>query len=71
MGVAGFAPELGVLDALSLAVAPGPLTERIRLGRMVSPVTMRHPVMLALRAGRREALRRRGIGGPGIHSIVI
>ena len=47
MGVAGFAPELGVLDALSLAVALGPLTERIRLGCIVSPVTMRHPVMLA------------------------
>jgi alkanesulfonate monooxygenase SsuD/methylene tetrahydromethanopterin reductase-like flavin-dependent oxidoreductase (luciferase family) len=47
MGVAGFAPELGVLDALSLAVALGPVTERIRLGCMVSPVTMRHPVMLA------------------------
>jgi alkanesulfonate monooxygenase SsuD/methylene tetrahydromethanopterin reductase-like flavin-dependent oxidoreductase (luciferase family) len=47
MGVAGFAPELGVLDALSLAVALGPVTERIRLGCIVSPVTMRHPVMLA------------------------
>jgi alkanesulfonate monooxygenase SsuD/methylene tetrahydromethanopterin reductase-like flavin-dependent oxidoreductase (luciferase family) len=47
MGVAGFAPELGVLDALSLAVALGPLTDRIRLGCMVSPVTMRQPVMLA------------------------
>jgi alkanesulfonate monooxygenase SsuD/methylene tetrahydromethanopterin reductase-like flavin-dependent oxidoreductase (luciferase family) len=47
MGVAGFQPELGVLDALSLAVALGPVTERIRLGCMVSPVTMRHPVMLA------------------------
>jgi alkanesulfonate monooxygenase SsuD/methylene tetrahydromethanopterin reductase-like flavin-dependent oxidoreductase (luciferase family) len=47
MGVAGFAPELGVLDALSLAVALGPLTERIRLGCIVSPVTIRHPVMLA------------------------
>jgi alkanesulfonate monooxygenase SsuD/methylene tetrahydromethanopterin reductase-like flavin-dependent oxidoreductase (luciferase family) len=47
MGVAGFAPELGVLDALSLALALGPLTERIRLGCMVSPITMRHPVMLA------------------------
>ena len=47
MGVAGFQPELGALDALSLAVALGPLTERIRLGCMVSPVTMRHPVMLA------------------------
>jgi alkanesulfonate monooxygenase SsuD/methylene tetrahydromethanopterin reductase-like flavin-dependent oxidoreductase (luciferase family) len=47
MGVAGFAPELGVLDALSLALALGPVTERIRLGCIVSPVTMRHPVMLA------------------------
>jgi alkanesulfonate monooxygenase SsuD/methylene tetrahydromethanopterin reductase-like flavin-dependent oxidoreductase (luciferase family) len=47
MGVAGFQPDLGVLDALSLAVALGPVTERIRLGCMVSPVTMRHPVMLA------------------------
>jgi alkanesulfonate monooxygenase SsuD/methylene tetrahydromethanopterin reductase-like flavin-dependent oxidoreductase (luciferase family) len=47
VGVAGFAPELGVLDALSLAVALGPVTERIRLGCIVSPVTMRHPVMLA------------------------
>lgn len=47
MGVAGFAPELGALDALSLALALGPVTERIRLGCMVSPVTMRHPVMLA------------------------
>jgi alkanesulfonate monooxygenase SsuD/methylene tetrahydromethanopterin reductase-like flavin-dependent oxidoreductase (luciferase family) len=47
MGVAGFQPELGALDALSLVVALGPVTERIRLGCMVSPVTMRHPVMLA------------------------
>jgi alkanesulfonate monooxygenase SsuD/methylene tetrahydromethanopterin reductase-like flavin-dependent oxidoreductase (luciferase family) len=47
MGVAGFQPELGVLDALSLAVALGPVTERIRLGCIVSPVIMRHPVMLA------------------------
>src|SRR5579859_973379 len=47
MGVAGFAPELGVLDALSLTLALGPVTERIRLGCMVSPVTMRHPVVLA------------------------
>jgi alkanesulfonate monooxygenase SsuD/methylene tetrahydromethanopterin reductase-like flavin-dependent oxidoreductase (luciferase family) len=47
MGVAGFRPELGALDALSVAVALGPLTERIRLGCMVSPITMRHPVMLA------------------------
>ena len=67
MGVAGFAPELGVLDALSLAVALGPLTERIRLGCIVSPVTMRHPVMLAralqtldvITGGRAEI----GIGG--------
>lgn len=67
MGVAGFAPELGVLDALSLALALGPLTERIRLGCMVSPVTMRHPVMLAralqtldvITGGRAEI----GIGG--------
>ena len=51
MGVAGFQPELGELDALSLAVALGPVTERIRLGCMVSPVIMRHPVMLARARG--------------------
>lgn len=47
MGVAGFGRETGTLDAVALALALGPLTERIRLGCMVSPITMRHPVMLA------------------------
>ena len=47
MGVAGFAEEEGVLDALALLAALAPLTRRIRLGAMVSPVTFRLPPMLA------------------------
>lgn len=47
MGVAGFAEEEGVLDAIALLAALAPLTSRIRLGAMVSPVTFRNPPMLA------------------------
>ena len=47
MGVAGFAEEEGVLDALVLLGALAPVTRRIRLGAMVSPVTFRNPPMLA------------------------
>jgi alkanesulfonate monooxygenase SsuD/methylene tetrahydromethanopterin reductase-like flavin-dependent oxidoreductase (luciferase family) len=47
MGVAGFAEEDGVLDALTLLGAVAPLTSRIRLGAMVSPITSRFPSMLA------------------------
>jgi alkanesulfonate monooxygenase SsuD/methylene tetrahydromethanopterin reductase-like flavin-dependent oxidoreductase (luciferase family) len=47
MGVAGFAEEDGVLDALTLLGALAPLTSRIRLGAMVSPITSRFPSMLA------------------------
>src|ERR1700730_17502750 len=45
--VAGFASEIGSLDALSLTIALAPLTSRIRLGCLVSPITVRHPVVLA------------------------
>lgn len=39
--------ERGALDAWSTLAALAPLTERIRLGTMVSPVTFRHPAVLA------------------------
>ena len=51
MGVAGFAEEDGVLDALTLLGALAPLTSRIRLGAMVSPITSRIPSMLARTLG--------------------
>lgn len=39
--------ERGALDAWATLAALGALTERIRLGSMVSPVTFRHPAELA------------------------
>jgi F420-dependent oxidoreductase-like protein len=39
--------ERGALDAWSTLAALAPLTERIRLGTMVSPATFRHPSVLA------------------------
>jgi F420-dependent oxidoreductase-like protein len=39
--------ERGSLDAWATLCALAPLTERIRLGTMVSPATFRHPSMLA------------------------
>jgi F420-dependent oxidoreductase-like protein len=39
--------ERGALDAWSTLSALAAVTERIRLGTMVSPVTFRHPAMLA------------------------
>jgi F420-dependent oxidoreductase-like protein len=39
--------ERGALDAWATIAALGAATERIRLGTMVSPVTFRHPAMLA------------------------
>jgi F420-dependent oxidoreductase-like protein len=39
--------ERGALDAWGTITALGAVTERIRLGSMVSPVTFRHPAMLA------------------------
>jgi F420-dependent oxidoreductase-like protein len=39
--------ERGALDAWGTITALGTVTERIRLGSMVSPVTFRHPAMLA------------------------
>lgn len=39
--------ERGALDAWATITALGPITERIRLGTMVSPITFRHPAMLA------------------------
>lgn len=39
--------ERGALDAWATIAALGAITERIRLGSMVSPVTFRHPAMLA------------------------
>ena len=76
MGVAGFAPGLGALDALSLALALGPVTERIRLGCVVSPVTMRHPVMAMTGIGGRPhsslvLVRGQATGDSGVRSIVI
>jgi F420-dependent oxidoreductase-like protein len=43
----GHEREWGALDAWATLAALGPLTERIRLGTMVSPVTFRHPSNLA------------------------
>ena len=51
MGVAGFAEEQGVVDALTLLGALAPLTARLRLGAMVSPITFRNPPMLARAVG--------------------
>ena len=42
LSVAG-ATERGALDAWGTLCALGPLTERIRLGTLVSPVTFRPP----------------------------
>lgn len=42
--------ERGSLDAWSTIAALGPLTERIRLGTMVSPTSFRHPSVLAKQA---------------------
>jgi F420-dependent oxidoreductase-like protein len=39
--------ERGALDAWATIAALGAVTERIRLGSMVSPVTFRHPAVLA------------------------
>ena len=39
--------ERGALDAWATITALGAVTERIRLGSMVSPITFRHPAMLA------------------------
>jgi len=39
--------ERGSLDAWTTLAALGPLTERIRLGTMVSPTSFRHPSVLA------------------------
>ncbi|MFB3737872.1 MAG: TIGR03560 family F420-dependent LLM class oxidoreductase [Candidatus Velamenicoccus archaeovorus] len=39
--------ERGALDAWATVTALGAVTERIRLGTMVSPVTFRHPATLA------------------------
>jgi F420-dependent oxidoreductase-like protein len=39
--------ELGTLDAWTTLAALAPITERIRLGTLVSPVTFRHPAALA------------------------
>src|SRR5438093_4938032 len=39
--------ELGTLDAWATLAALAPLTDRIRLGTLVSPVTFRHPSQLA------------------------
>jgi alkanesulfonate monooxygenase SsuD/methylene tetrahydromethanopterin reductase-like flavin-dependent oxidoreductase (luciferase family) len=50
-GVAGFAEEQGVLDALTLLAALAPLTTRLRLGAAVSPITFRQPPMLARAIG--------------------
>lgn len=44
--VAGFDERLGLLDAVSLVTALAPLTSRIRLGCLVSPVSFRHPAIL-------------------------
>lgn len=46
MAVAGFDAEKGLLDAIGLLLALAPVTERIRLGCLVSPVTFRNPVVL-------------------------
>jgi alkanesulfonate monooxygenase SsuD/methylene tetrahydromethanopterin reductase-like flavin-dependent oxidoreductase (luciferase family) len=44
--VAGFDEEKSLLDAMSLITALAPLTTRIRLGCLVSPVSFRHPAIL-------------------------
>jgi alkanesulfonate monooxygenase SsuD/methylene tetrahydromethanopterin reductase-like flavin-dependent oxidoreductase (luciferase family) len=46
MAVAGFSEEQGMLDGVSVLLALAPLTRTIRLGALVSPVTVRHPVVL-------------------------
>src|SRR5918997_677312 len=43
----GGAEARGALDAWTTIAALAPLTERIRLGSLVSPVTFRHPSLLA------------------------
>jgi alkanesulfonate monooxygenase SsuD/methylene tetrahydromethanopterin reductase-like flavin-dependent oxidoreductase (luciferase family) len=43
-------PELGALDAWATLAALATQTERIRLGTLVSPVTFRHPAVLAKNA---------------------
>lgn len=43
----GHEREWGALDAWTTLAALGPLTRRIRLGTMVSPVTFRHPSNVA------------------------
>ncbi|HLN16515.1 MAG TPA: LLM class flavin-dependent oxidoreductase [Acidimicrobiales bacterium] len=45
--VAGFADEVGLLDGVALLLSLAPVTERIRLGALVSPVMVRPPVVLA------------------------
>ncbi len=47
MAVAGFDEDAGLLDAVSLLLALAPVTSTLRLGAMVSPITVRHPVVLA------------------------
>jgi alkanesulfonate monooxygenase SsuD/methylene tetrahydromethanopterin reductase-like flavin-dependent oxidoreductase (luciferase family) len=47
MAVAGFDEDAGLLDAVSLLLALAPVTTTLRLGAMVSPITVRHPVVLA------------------------
>jgi alkanesulfonate monooxygenase SsuD/methylene tetrahydromethanopterin reductase-like flavin-dependent oxidoreductase (luciferase family) len=47
MAVAGFDEDAGLLDAASLLLALAPVTTTLRLGAMVSPITIRHPVVLA------------------------
>ncbi len=49
MAVAGFDEDAGLLDAVSLLLALAPVTTTLRLGAMVSPITIRHPVVLAAR----------------------
>jgi alkanesulfonate monooxygenase SsuD/methylene tetrahydromethanopterin reductase-like flavin-dependent oxidoreductase (luciferase family) len=44
--VAGFDEDKSLLDAMSLITALAPLTSRIRLGCLVSPVSFRHPSLL-------------------------
>ncbi len=43
----GHPRERGSFDAWATLAALAPMTERIRLGTMVSPVTFRHPAALA------------------------
>jgi len=47
MAVAGFDEDAGLLDAVSVLLALAPITTTLRLGAMVSPITIRHPVVLA------------------------